>query len=280
MALTEFLTTDKALASVLNDKVVMPANAHIDSTSNPHGVTKEQVGLTNVTDDAQIPKSIIDAAGDLIYGTADNTPARLEKGTDGQVLKLESGLPSWVDGASPIINYTKIGEITTTAGQATVEFTSIPNSYDVLFIHASNLCLSSNPGDASILRMRLNSDDTEGNYETDGAYNDPDAGSIYAYTGGTYQKYGEIGKVLTESNSPAKGVIDLIIEQFDVSKYKRMKLKSFCKEKSSSSFHTNLDAGGIWKNTTSKISTIAFYPSSGLFGVECKFVIYGGSLNV
>lgn len=102
MALTEFLTTDKALASVLNDKVVTPANAHIStttahiaSTSNPHGVTKAQVGLTNVTDDAQIPKSIIDAAGDLIYGSADNTPAKLAKGTDGQVLTLASGLPSW-----------------------------------------------------------------------------------------------------------------------------------------------------------------------------------------
>lgn len=105
MALTNFLTTDKALASVLNDKVVTPANTHISTaeghflnTSNPHSVTKTQIGLGNVTDDAQIPKSIIDAAGDLIYGTADNTPGRLAKGTDGQMLTLASGLPSWVNG--------------------------------------------------------------------------------------------------------------------------------------------------------------------------------------
>ena len=98
MALTNFLTTDKALASVLNDKVVTPANAHINSTSNPHSVTKTQVGLANVTNDGQIPKSIIDAAGDLIYGTADNTPAKLAKGTARQQLAMNPNAtaPEWV----------------------------------------------------------------------------------------------------------------------------------------------------------------------------------------
>lgn len=41
--------------------------------------------------DAQIPDSIIDAKGDLIVGTADNTPAKLTVGTDGYVLTAASG---------------------------------------------------------------------------------------------------------------------------------------------------------------------------------------------
>jgi len=98
MALTEFLTTDRALASVFNDKVVTPANAHISATENPHSVTKTQVGLSNVTNDEQIPKSLIDAAGDLIIGTAGNTPGRLAKGTARQQLAMNPGAtaPEWV----------------------------------------------------------------------------------------------------------------------------------------------------------------------------------------
>ena len=58
-------------------------------------VTKSDVGLGNVTNDAQIPKSIGQAAGDIIYFSSANTPVRLAKGSDGQVLKLSSGLPTW-----------------------------------------------------------------------------------------------------------------------------------------------------------------------------------------
>lgn len=42
-----------------------------------------------------IPKSTVDAAGDLLVGTADNTVGRLAKGTDGQVLKMSAGAVAW-----------------------------------------------------------------------------------------------------------------------------------------------------------------------------------------
>lgn len=56
--------------------------------------------------DDGIPKSLIDAAGDLVYGSADDTPARLGIGTAGQVLTVNSGAtaPEWAaaaGGASP-----------------------------------------------------------------------------------------------------------------------------------------------------------------------------------
>lgn len=40
--------------------------------------------------------TIWDAAGDLVYGTANNTASRLAVGTNGQYLSLTSGLPAWV----------------------------------------------------------------------------------------------------------------------------------------------------------------------------------------
>lgn len=45
--------------------------------------------------DFAVSKSIGTAAGDLVYWTGASTPARLAKGTDGQVLKMVSGSPAW-----------------------------------------------------------------------------------------------------------------------------------------------------------------------------------------
>lgn len=41
--------------------------------------------------DATVPKSLVDAKGDLLVGTADNTVGRLPVGSDGQVLTPDSG---------------------------------------------------------------------------------------------------------------------------------------------------------------------------------------------
>lgn len=55
----------------------------ISSLSSALGVTSGGTGLTSLT------------AGDTLYASATNTLARLAKGTDGQFLKLVSGLPAW-----------------------------------------------------------------------------------------------------------------------------------------------------------------------------------------
>jgi len=74
---------------------------HIASTSNPHSVTNAQVGLANVTNDAQIAKSLVDAKGDVVAATADNTPARLGVGSDGQVLSVDSTQPTGLKWSTP-----------------------------------------------------------------------------------------------------------------------------------------------------------------------------------
>lgn len=58
------------------------ANATNDSDGNPINTT-------------YIKKSIGTAAGDIIYWSGTNTPTRLAKGSNGQVLKLANGVPSW-----------------------------------------------------------------------------------------------------------------------------------------------------------------------------------------
>lgn len=39
--------------------------------------------------------ALVDSAGDLVYASADNTLAKLSIGSNGQILKVNSGLPSW-----------------------------------------------------------------------------------------------------------------------------------------------------------------------------------------
>ncbi len=75
---------------------------HLVSTSNPHSVTKAQVGLTSVTDDAQIAKSLVDAKGDVLTGTADNTPARLaSSGVNNNVLTVDTTTATGLKWAAP-----------------------------------------------------------------------------------------------------------------------------------------------------------------------------------
>ena len=93
------------------------SDSHIADTSNPHGVTKSQVGLGNVTNDAQIAKSIGTAKGDIIYYSGANTPVRLEAGTNGQVLKLTNGVPAW--GTDNNNTYTGSNGITLTGSNFT-----------------------------------------------------------------------------------------------------------------------------------------------------------------
>ena len=59
-------------------------------------VEKSDVGLGNVTNDAQIPKSIGTTKGDIIYWNTASDPKRLGIGSQGQVLTVSStGIPSW-----------------------------------------------------------------------------------------------------------------------------------------------------------------------------------------
>lgn len=90
-----------ATLKTLYDNAVALLNAHIDNISNPHEVTKAQVGLSNVTDDAQIAKSIGTAKGDIIVFTASGTPVRLTVGSNGQILVADSAQPSGINWSTP-----------------------------------------------------------------------------------------------------------------------------------------------------------------------------------
>lgn len=98
------------------------------------------------TADAALPETIIDAAGDLIYGTAADTAGRLAIGTAGQVLKVNAGAtaPEW--GTVSAGGMTLISDVTIGTGITTVSFTSISGSYKHLLITWEDLIRASGAG--------------------------------------------------------------------------------------------------------------------------------------
>jgi len=52
-----------------------------------------------------ITKALLTTIGDIIYASAPNTPARLEIGSDADVLTLAAGIPSWAAPAAPAAHH-------------------------------------------------------------------------------------------------------------------------------------------------------------------------------
>jgi len=74
------------------------------------GATSGGTGLTSYT------------TGDIIYSSATNTLAKLPAGTNGQILTLASGIPSWATSTSTGVSFV-VTDFTATAGQTTFTVT-------------------------------------------------------------------------------------------------------------------------------------------------------------
>lgn len=109
-ASTAFATSAQG---ALADTAVQPATltAHTSATNNPHSVTKAQVGLSNVTNDAQIP---------LSQKGVSNGVAELD--STGKV--LSSQLPSYVDAVE---EHPSLGELPTTGTDGVIYITTDNN---------------------------------------------------------------------------------------------------------------------------------------------------------
>lgn len=135
------------------------------------GAATLSVGTTAGTvaagDDSRItgavPKSTVTTAGDLIYGTGNAAVSRLGIGTALQVLRTNAGAtaPEWAtvsSGAVSVIARTVLGSDT-----ATVDFTSIPATYENLAI--SYVVRATSSSTWVRLLMRCNND-SAANYES------------------------------------------------------------------------------------------------------------------
>lgn len=113
------------------------------------------------TADAALPETIIDAAGDLIYGSAADTAARLAIGTAGQILQVNSGAtaPEWITPAGAA-SMTQLATGTLSGSQ--LSLTSISQSYKDLILILRNYQCSNFEGHY----LRVNSVSSTNAYRT------------------------------------------------------------------------------------------------------------------
>lgn len=110
--LNDNLTVSRAVVSNSSGKIAVSS---VTSTELGYlsGVSSAiQTQFTNMqTDvDAKIPKSLVTTAGDIIYATGSAALARLAAGSNGQILKLASGVPSWANPAAGSDTYVQFND--------------------------------------------------------------------------------------------------------------------------------------------------------------------------
>lgn len=122
--------------------------AHKADYANPHQVTADQAGA--------IAKSLLTAAGDIIYASAAQTPARLAKGTAGQVLKMNSGAiaPEWGNSS----DWELIGTLSPSAWEAL--FSNIPTDYKQLRLYGVMGSSNNATYTTNTVTITFNDDDT------------------------------------------------------------------------------------------------------------------------
>lgn len=210
--------------------------------------------------DGGIQPTIIDAAGDLIYGVSNDTPARLAIGTTGQVLTVNSGAtaPEWKTATSGGITLITSG----TLSGASVALTSIPGTYKNLQLIIRNFRPAT---DGARINGRFNND-SNNRYETVAAT-------------GTGQTFGNssMGFAPDQDNATATGLT--ILDVFDYANTDTWKVahtSSITNDATAPTTNFNWNRRYHVYNQTGAITEINLIPSSGNF-TSGNYFLYGVS---
>ena len=188
-------------------------------------------------------------AGDIDYYTAATTKARIGIGTNGQVLTSNGSVPSW---ATPSSGGMTLISTTTLTG-ASVTLSSIPATYNDLFIVVRNFRPTS---DNQSLKYYFNGD-TAANYRTQG-------GTNYATSGGagTYAVT-SMDTVVSNDNTTNNG--QHIFNIYDYANTTTWKFAEVITNVSDSTTPTSLNrvlSYGAY-NQTGALSSITFFAAAG-----------------
>jgi hypothetical protein len=200
-----------------------------------------------------VPKSIVDAAGDLIIGSADNTVARLAKGADGEVLTTKAGALDWepiaASGGLVLI------EDKLLAADGAIDFTGIPATYKHLRLLAS---LRSAQSTVAGVNVRFNGD-AGNNYDAPGTLNTP-SWPLMGFLCGTDRTAGLHAFLVLE-----------IADYLATGHWKSGTWRAGWVDAAS---NITADSFGHWKSMTA-INRLQLIPAAGVFAAGSRATLYG-----
>lgn len=212
---------------------------------------------------------MITTAGDLIYGTAADTVARLGIGTAGQVLKVNSGAtaPEWGTAAGGGANWSLLNSGgTALTGAATITVSGISNADKILILVFG--ASSANAGSA--IGFRLNAD-SAANYDHFGAW--LEFASTYAATNFSVNNNDaatEVPFMKTASNAASAASGFVLISGCNASGVKAFNCAGTANAGGGNG-QINGQLGGVYVGT-SVISSITLTSSTGNFDAGTVYV--------
>ncbi len=210
----------------------------------------------------KIDKSVLTAAGDIIYATGAATPAKLAKGTTGQILSVGESAPVWIDNV-----WSKISDTTLTAESSLINLT-VPTGYKhlkLIMVVASTA--SSGYYDANI---NFNDDSTAGNYKwlCEFRYNRTTIGAENDSSASIANKM-PIMLGVTPGYSVPFASYEVDISNI-LGKYKDVKSIG-----GSPAYASLSQLVGAWKNNTNEISKITIGISGYAYITGSRFLLLG-----
>ena len=205
--------------------------------------------------------TVVDAAGDLLYGTAADTLGRLAIGTAGQFLKVNSGAtaPEWASSAGGM---TLIS--TTPLTGSSVTLTSIPGTYRSLYFYINGVTITSGAN----YNLIWEPNGTAGV----GRYGSVSHSATTTYTdGASTQLRGSIYETIDGASANNVWILNI----YEYASSTRYKAIDFCGGYKGASTNNAGIAGGWWPDNTAitsfKISTSVSTFNAGsisLYGVQ------------
>jgi hypothetical protein len=196
-------------------------------------------------------------AGDVDYYTSSTAKARLAIGTTGQVLTVAGGVPSWATSSSG--GMTLIS--TTTLTGASVTLSSIPSTYNNLFIV---IRLPLNATDAQELNMRFNADSTANRHNWNNSFT-----SQTMTFDTTFMRL-----AASYDNATTQGLITLTIPDYANTTTWKMGYVYSLTNNETTPTGGRIHAGNGFYNQTGAISSLLFFPQSGNF-TSGTVLLYG-----
>lgn len=189
--------------------------------------------------------TVVDASGDLLYGTAADTLGRLAIGSTGQVLTVSGGVPSWATPSTSASGLTLVTAQTFTSSSAVnvnSVFTSTYNNYRVII----NVTSTSTSNDFDLRLRTSGSDNTNSSYQFTGTNSYSDIDTIYIQRNNGTTAFSRAGNAASADN----GATNMIFEFFNP--YASIRTGLTYHNISSDGSRVIFDSGsGIFDNTTS-----------------------------